>query len=603
MARSLNPTKRQIEALYDLARAQQAQQARQAEADAVIAAARRGDPRALYQARIMDMEGRRGFERVPPPDFHRELFPSGSFERAGYYDDRKPNAIITRLTEEDGHRRGRHHIITDDLLLLRDPAAAFGSRPDGAAYIMSPIGYSGRRPTNENAYTAYALTIDLDGNTYDKHLDTVHQMTKIDFLPRPTFIASSGHGLHLYYVFERPVSLIPRAQKLLQELKRRLIYRVWREDTSEKKAREYQGIVQGYRIVGTPSKLGAAYPVIAWRTGERVSLEYLTAKTIGFNPDDPRDKNPLIHDFSIFFAKPSAIAAIAPKIDKPKEPPKQYRLNPKVYEWYLCEVRSKVAAGHRYNCVMCLAVFAVKCMIDREKLERDAWALFDLLNERSDDKHGPFLEHEMRDALKIYDDPSAYRHTRKWIAGKSGFDIPANKRNGRKQKEHLKWARSARDIDHPDGSWINREGRPAGSSKQREKIMRWRVRNPDGSKADCIRATGISKPTVYRWWDSVEYEDIFSFSDNTYQAVIEDYQAHHITYELDDRDNMVFSFTSTPEQCAKDTYLSLTIVKRYWSTDAQRIWKQEDFASSYDPGYIDVRNKIIREYYATIEQA
>lgn len=25
---------------------------------------------------------------------------------------------------------------------------------------------------------------------------------------------------------------------------------------------------------------------------------------------------------------------------------------------------------------------------------------------------------------------------------------------------------------------------------------------PDGRKADCIRDTGLSKPTVYKWWDS-----------------------------------------------------------------------------------------------------
>lgn len=486
MARSLKPSRRQIEALYVIARA------RQSEAEAVIEAARQGDPIALYKARISDMEERRGFERVAPLDFYRELFPAGSFERRGEYDDRRPNGIITRLTD----RGGIHHIITDDLDALHDPAAAFGSTSGDAAYIMSPMGYSGRRPTNANAYTAHALTIDLDGNTYDKHLDTVHQMTKIDFLPRPTFIASSGHGLHLYYVFERPVSLIPRAQKLLQELKRRLIYRVWREDTSEKKEREYQGLVQGYRIVGTPSKLGADYPVIAWRTGERVSLEYLTAKTTGSNPDDSRDRQPLIEDFSIFYTTASPIRASAEaKADKPT--PKQYALNEKAYEWYLRRVREDVAAGHRYNCVMCLAVFGRKCMIDRERVERDAWSLFDLLNERSDDKHGPFLEHEMRDALKMYDDPSAYRHTRKWIAGKSGFEIKPNRRNGRKREAHLKRARfSLALLNEERGEPL--QGRPS----KEEIVIEWRRNNhPYGSKADCIRETGLSPKTVYRHWD------------------------------------------------------------------------------------------------------
>ena len=32
-------------------------------------------------------------------------------------------------------------------------------------------------------------------------------------------------------------------------------------------------------------------------------------------------------------------------------------------------------------------------------------------------------------------------------------------------------------------------------------VYEWRLRNPDGRKAACIRDTGLSKPTVYKWWD------------------------------------------------------------------------------------------------------
>ncbi len=44
--------------------------------------------------------------------------------------------------------------------------------------------------------------------------------------------------------------------------------------------------------------------------------------------------------------------------------------------------------------------------------------------------------------------------------------------------------------------WTDNNGRPDVS-----KIVEdWRKANPDGKKADCIRATGLSKPTVYKWW-------------------------------------------------------------------------------------------------------
>lgn len=31
-------------------------------------------------------------------------------------------------------------------------------------------------------------------------------------------------------------------------------------------------------------------------------------------------------------------------------------------------------------------------------------------------------------------------------------------------------------------------------------VKEWRESHPDGKKADCIRDTGLSKPTVYKWW-------------------------------------------------------------------------------------------------------
>ena len=46
------------------------------------------------------------------------------------------------------------------------------------------------------------------------------------------------------------------------------------------------------------------------------------------------------------------------------------------------------------------------------------------------------------------------------------------------------------------------DGRP----DKKEIIEKWRIENPSGTKAECIKATGISKPTVYKWWDSYLYK-------------------------------------------------------------------------------------------------
>ena len=76
----------------------------------------------------------------------------------------------------------------------------------------------------------------------------------------------------------------------------------------------------------------------------------------------------------------------------------------------------------------------------------------------------------------------------------SGIPIKENKRNYRTQREHLKGARALQEIYKPD--WRKGNGRP----DKKEIIKKWREKNPKGKKIDCIRETGISKPTVLKWW-------------------------------------------------------------------------------------------------------
>lgn len=78
----------------------------------------------------------------------------------------------------------------------------------------------------------------------------------------------------------------------------------------------------------------------------------------------------------------------------------------------------------------------------------------------------------------------------------AGIEFPKNKRNGRKQDVHLKRARAVQMIDFPDGEWRNKEGRP----KKEDIVKEWQANHPEGRKADCIKETGLSKPTVYKYW-------------------------------------------------------------------------------------------------------
>ena len=79
----------------------------------------------------------------------------------------------------------------------------------------------------------------------------------------------------------------------------------------------------------------------------------------------------------------------------------------------------------------------------------------------------------------------------------SGLTMPVNKRNWRKQEEHLGRARAVQAFDDPNGNWRNKKGRPSAQVR----VYEWRQRHPEGRKADCHRETGLDPKTVRKWWD------------------------------------------------------------------------------------------------------
>ncbi len=55
------------------------------------------------------------------------------------------------------------------------------------------------------------------------------------------------------------------------------------------------------------------------------------------------------------------------------------------------------------------------------------------------------------------------------------------------------------EFDDEDNgtNWRNGNGR----KPKADIVKEWRLAHPEGRKVDCIRDTGLSKPTVYKWWD------------------------------------------------------------------------------------------------------
>ncbi len=79
-------------------------------------------------------------------------------------------------------------------------------------------------------------------------------------------------------------------------------------------------------------------------------------------------------------------------------------------------------------------------------------------------------------------------------------NIQKNRRNGRAQKEHLEIARCIQALQNKKNGTDWRDG--SGRKPKHDVVRAWRAANPTGCKADCIRDTGLTKPTVYKWWDA-----------------------------------------------------------------------------------------------------
>ena len=138
---------------------------------------------------------------------------------------------------------------------------------------------------------------------------------------------------------------------------------------------------------------------------------------------------------------------------------------------------------------------AKKCGISRDELEKDAFGLIKVMNEVDGAKDYPFTMDDVFAALLGYDD-KWIRYPVKRMETRTEMSLNGIRRNGRKQEMHLKGARAIRDINNPD--WRENNGR----KPKKDIVLEWRKAHPDGRKVDCIRDTGLTKPTVYKWWDA-----------------------------------------------------------------------------------------------------
>lgn len=409
------------------------------------------------------------------------------------------NPIVFYQEVVDGQKKNRHRIILkdDDASLLFISGRKFA--------IMSPITYVGRNNTQGNARYLYALAFDLDGVSLRKH-HKMFDLVKRGMMPMPNLIVNSGHGYHLYYLLEDPVPLHPVIVPLLNRLKHGMTNILWNMGTSELEDRQYQSIFQSFRLPGTLTKFGKPIRAFVCPGVGRYTLEDLNSYLYKYklSPEElsvcagKAKYNP--KGVTLSEAERMWPEWYFNRVVQKRRVGRKWHVNRAVYDWWhdtLLSAGDEIKVHHRYWCILTLVIYAVKCDIPRDEVLADALALVPKMDSYTDTEDNRFTEDDVHDAMLAYDE-----NYNKWpiktIEDTTLFRIERNRRNGRPQEEHVKMMSLIRDnISFPDGSWRKGNGRKA----QGDIVRQWREVNPNNNnKSQCAKETGLSRPTVRKWW-------------------------------------------------------------------------------------------------------
>lgn len=453
-----------------------------------------------------------GASEVSALDVYGDIFRLGEgfIQRSGEGTGaHKANPIV--LGSFDGVVRRR--ILLEDT--FEDALAEF-QQADWA--ILNGLTYWGKANTADRQSKMCAMIFDLDG-VDDKRLNAfLYGASGTAFdghgaYPVPQYVIMSGHNVHLYYVFDDPVSLYPNTKVQMKALKYALTDLMWNGYTSTIEKPQHQGINQGFRLVGGKTKDGGV--VRAFRLNPHPT-------TVGelnrYVPDDSRvDVSKVYREskYTLEQAKekfPEWYESVVVRGEA-----RAWYDKEDLYKWWLRKISTPyikegnlsgrhvgnagVTYGHRYFCIMALAVFAVKCGItDRERVKADAMGVLDLFNHIGSE---PFLESDIDSALECLD-LKYIKFPRKDLEKITAVEMPSNKRNYRPQEQHLRIARFARDLnyDTPEG-WREGNGRPKGSPNKRhpkrDEIRAYAAEHPDASQRAIAKALGVSPTTVNKW--------------------------------------------------------------------------------------------------------
>lgn len=348
------------------------------------------------------------------------------------------------------------------------------------------------------AKDVHALIIDMD-NVWAGVLQSAFQNDWNEDdkeLPKPTYIVNSGTGLHLYFLFDEPIPHYVCNSEKIDQLYRRLA--VQQTTSRIYLQKQVQWFGQDFRMAGSLNKYNWRNEV--FRVGEKWDIDRL-AQAVGMEDTH-----------FVRYGEPRTRQLVKRERTKNRTKRKGWRCNQGFYDYTLERCRNETKEGNRYMSFCALTVIAWKCNVPISKVEQDLKGLIPKYNKGAKRQ---ITEKEIEHALRMYNEkamltqrerlqdwigweykPQTNRHYGKQVFKRKKSQEARDKGLKNTNLEVRGWA--VRDAMYPDGEWRNKDGAP---SKQ-EEVRAWRQLHPDGKPKDCMADTGISKNTVYRWWNT-----------------------------------------------------------------------------------------------------
>lgn len=349
----------------------------------------------------------------------------------------------------------------------------------------------------------HALVVDID-RIHPETLDVIIENGNLgNRIPMPTYIVNSGSGVHFYYVFQEPVPYYHVNRKILKDMYR-ILCGITQKNILAKT--DWHAITQPFRLPGSQTKLGQT--VSGWKCGEKWRTEALAMRLGVAHEELDLQQRPLLSQKEYKEEKRRRAEKQAQEGKPAKKKRSEWRsaLEGKVgfYETCLRRCYQKTPEGTRYNSMLGLVMVGYKVRLPKERIEQDLLQL--LVHYNQIGKH--MAEKEVKKALRAYNpkaDQCRSTTLEEWFGWK--FDRIEQKRKEQREaknknrkprtrQENIKVITAMRNALYPDGEWRYKGGAPS-----REQIVKdWRAAHPEGKPKDCIRDTGISKNTVYKWW-------------------------------------------------------------------------------------------------------